>query len=926
MVVAKRLFIQVLFLLSLLVIVAEVWGATTRRRKTTTKTLKKRIRKSTTTTTAKPTTTGPKTESPNRYCRNYNRIKKNVLDTALHEDFIIGKRASTTELLDVRDRPFGTYNKKGFRLYFDSFDKVEYVRAVEACLYRKLQLLALDTPEEINDSYFGNRSLEYDLVHIYDKEPDMEFLWTSAVPCSKSDPLNKATNSCSSVTWCSNNVETRLNYSLNLDQLSRPYCMIYRRSTKQLAPMNCSFKALFLCESACSKPKCPSQNECRKDESLFEVIGGKTYLKKDHENRGVWELTNYGFFYYLGEKLVNWKENWMTCCSLGLKPLALTDWLMFHFDRPNSPLQGVVYWSAMTRAGCPLHFENCLHNASQSLSIDIICGIRKGGSCVAVSIRDPISKEVFGTSMAVKTTVCASKLLLGCQGTEKTFEIRNDASNCDLPECAGLPDCIMEDEFSVKQPLRVLLAPWRFGKWHTCCDNSILELKDEYGTWDEAYKRCCSIGMDLLSVHNPAKQYCLGNPYNNWYTNQAGYLPFRTEAWTAGRDIEACRGQLRWCTGYLNDYLKNDLTWKKGHDPRFANNSCVYIDFGDPVGPSLALADCSIKKQIICEAPMGVSFKSAMHYYPCMRNFRVKESDAKKIWNTGDLSRTNYAAKRMIQCLAEHIGLVYNSTKINEHVYLQMMSRMFYPLNAIDSMENSIQDQIAWLSSFEALHEMNDETFAFDFLVCLLQSKEMDRFWKVYDFKFERASVIPADHELNSKCFAFYNFLKNTSLCIPPNYLHTLNDSGPLLTLGPINIKRFNTSSFTACLERRGSLPYAETKQEFEMIYFYIRSVAPTLTIIWDQGYYDKFYNKFMWCRSDFGPSSPIAQIPIPVAVNATTKQDFVMLVSLPGAKPNLHAVAATEQLKYQTDVFCRFQKYVVNECLANERAKKWEY
>ncbi|XP_065336577.1 uncharacterized protein LOC135937356 [Cloeon dipterum] len=473
--------------------------------------------------------------------------------------------------------------------------------------------------------------------------------------------------------------------------------------------------------------------------------------------------------------------------------------------------------------------------------------------------------------------------------------------------------------------------------------------------------------MDLLSVHNPAKQYCLGNPYNNWYTNMADYLPFWTEAWTAGRDIESCRGQVRWCTGYLNDYLKNDLTWKKGHDPRSANNSCVYIDFGDPVGPSLALADCSKKKQIICEAPMGVSFKSAMHYYACRRNFRAKESDAEKIWNTGDLSRTSYATKKMIQCLAEHIGLVYNSTKINERVYLKMMSRMFHPLD-VDSMNKSIEDQKAWLSSFEAIYgwkkvmnfevdmsndvtddyysahfdraaemiiklyecrgikKTNEETFAFDFLACLLQSKEMDRFWKVYDFKFEQASVIPADHDLNTPCMTFDDFLKNTSLCIPPDYLLPLTESGPFLTLGPINIKRFNTSSFTACLERRGSLPYAKTKQEFEMIYKYIRSVAPNLTIIWDQGFFDTLYDEFIWCRSEFGPSRPGANIPIPVAVNVTTKQDFVMLVSLPGAKPNLHAVAATEQLKYQTDVFCRFPDYVVSKCLTNERAQTWEY
>ncbi|XP_065335333.1 uncharacterized protein LOC135936452 [Cloeon dipterum] len=455
----------------------------------------------------------------------------------------------------------------------------------------------------------------------------------------------------------------------------------------------------------------------------------------------------------------------MTCCSLGLKPLAVTNDLWDHFKKANNSVQNLVYWSAMNRNGCPLHFENFLHNLSAT-SLNSIHGIRKGGSCVAVSFREKVNIEI-DPAIVFKTTACASKLLLGCEETEKTFEIREDTiSNCDLPECTGLPDCVMEHDFFLKRPFRVLLAPWRFGNWHSCCDNSILELHDEYGTWDEAYKRCCSLGMDLLSVHNSAKQYCLGNPYKNSNSNEKGYLPFRTEAWTAGRDIDSCRGQLRWCTSYLNDYLKNDLTWKKGHDPRFANNSCVYIDFGDPVEPSLALADCSEKKQIICEAPMGVGFKSQMHYHSCRRNFRVKESDAVKMWNTGDLSRTSYAAKKMIQCLAEHIGLVYNSTKINLHVYLKLLSRMMHPINAelekkmdtnrikwnrfskhLNGEKNRILDDAFGDESrdgqysvhFDFATEMmnklyecreinitNEETFAFDFLVCLLQTKTLD--------------------------------------------------------------------------------------------------------------------------------------------------------------------------------------------------------
>ncbi|CAB3383668.1 Hypothetical predicted protein [Cloeon dipterum] len=955
MVLTNRLFIQVLFLLSILVIVAEVWGATSRRQESINKPLKKRIRSSETRTTNKETSTSSKTESNEyEFCRNYNRIKKNVQDSALSEDFIVGKRSALTELLDVRDRPYGNYNKKGFSFTFDSYDKVEYGRAVEACLYRKLQLLAKD---KIDDSYFYTRPLEF--------EP-REYLWTSAAPCSKSDPLNKTTNSCSSVTWCPNNVETRLDYTLNLGKFTPPYCLIYRNSTNQLELLDCSIKAFFTCESACSRAVISSQNNCQKDESLFEVIGRKAYLKKEHEIRGTWEKTQFGFFYYLGEKFVNWRENWMTCCSLGLKPIALTDSLLDHFNRSNI-LQGVAFWSALTRAGCPLHFENFLHNASESLNNVTIFGIRQGGSCVAVSIKETGDKEVKSAT-AVKTNVCASKLLLGCQGTEQTFDIRDYSSNCDLPVCTGLPDCVMKDEIFLKQPFRVLLAPWRFGNLHSCCDNSILELHEEYGTWDEAYKRCCSLGMDLLSVHNPAKQDCLGNPYKNSNPNEKGYLPFRTKAWTAGRDIDSCRGQLRWCTGYLNDYLKKDLKWKQGHDPRFANNSCVYINLGDPDFPSLALADCSEKKQIICEAPMGVGFKSQMHYHPCRRNYKVKESEAEKIWNTGDFSRTSYAAKNMIQCLAEHIGLVYNSTEINQHVYIKMLSRMLHPLD-VELMKKVNEHQmfkvqenkVTLPSSFEAnygkrkikifegdmledgadefslahfdfvtemmnklyecreIKKSNEDTFMFDFLVCLLQSKAVDRFWRFYDFNFEQSSVIPADHDLNSPCMTFDYFLKNDTIsCIPPNDLLLLTESGPFITLKPINLKMFNTSSFTACLERNGSLPYAETKEVFEMIYNYIRSVAPKLTIIWDQGFFDKLNGKFMWCRSDIDPLQPGATIPIPVTVNATTKQDFVMLVSLPGAKPNLHAVPATDELMYQTNVFCRFQDFVVNKCLTN--------
>ncbi|XP_065334467.1 uncharacterized protein LOC135935831 [Cloeon dipterum] len=365
---------------------------------------------------------------------------------------------------------------------------------------------------------------------------------------------------------------------------------------------------------------------------------------------------------------------------------------------------------------------------------------------------------------------------------------------------------------------------------------------------------------------------------------------------------------------------------------------------------------------------MGVDVKLKMHYQPCRRNFKVKESEAEKIWTTGDLSRTSYAAKKMIQCLAEHIGLVYNSTKINGHVYLKMMSRMFYPLDFY-SMYSSIRQQQTKYSRFKDIYgenkintflfnvvydltneyysahfdlaaeiiiklyesrEMkivNEETFAFDFLVFLLQAnKKVDSFWKLYDFTLEQRSWMPVDQDLTSPCMTFDDFVKNSSSCIDVDGLIPLTESKPFPTMRPIDTKWYGMTSFTTCLEKRGSLPFAETKKEFEMMYNLIRGVNLTMTIIWGQGFYDKRNRNFMWCRSDVGPFQPWAKIPVPVSLNAsdaTKKQDFVvMLVSLPGAKPNLHAVPPTDELIYKTEVFCRFPNYVLNEC---SRAKQAE-
>ncbi|XP_065336514.1 uncharacterized protein LOC135937298 isoform X2 [Cloeon dipterum] len=894
------------------------------------------------------------------YCRNYNLVKKNLLDSATAADFIIGKRDSEVELLDNRDRAVGTFVKKGYKILFSSLEKAKYDKAVKTCVYRNMQLLALERPEEINEIYLSS---------IYksnadESHEDLEFLWTSAAPCSKSDPLDAKTKSCSSVTWCSNDVATRLDYTLYLGRFSPPYCMIYRRSSRQLEPTNCTLEASFFCETPCSKPKCPLPDECIKDDSLFTVTKGKSYLKSGNKFGGKWIRSNNNISYFLGEKQVDWSENWKTCCSLGLKPIALTDNLTNQFDREDSPMQGLVYWTAMTRADCPYEFENCFHsNATEPFSIPTIHGVFQEGSCVAVTVRDPSAKLYLGYRIAVKTTPCISKLLLACEGPVQTFRMKKKKkTNCKVPDCTGIAECVMDDSNFLTQPFRVLLVPQRFGNWTISCSHSFLELPNEYGTWDEAYTRCCSLGMDLLSFQNPIKQHCLANP-------PKALKPPEGQFWTSGRDLNACRGKLRWCTGYLNDFLKKDLIWKAGEDPDSANNSCVFIDLSKPKMSSLALAECSEKKQILCEAPAGVGYKLQVPALFCRKIYMVKEAEAYTLWNSGDLSRAGSGAKKMIQCLAEFAGLFYSSTKLNKQTYLNMVSKIITSTIDLQKMftimtnkrdwfrayketygeqkvQNMIEDMskntmedfylepfqlgtelINKLDDCSAIPESGEATFAFGFVQCLLQSKELQRFWKAYSYQSDQFSVIPAQDEISSPCLKLQNYLQNTFLCIPPAILAQLGDSGPFISGVPINVQKLNTSSYTACLERRGSLPYAETKEMFFQLYSFFRSVAPNLTIIWDQAFFSSNDRVLAWCRSGLNPFNPSDRVAVPIAVKgAATTKEPLMLISLPGPKPNLRAVSATEELLYQTDVFCRFPQPVVTECTANNSLPEWAY
>ncbi|XP_065332685.1 uncharacterized protein LOC135934691 [Cloeon dipterum] len=157
------------------------------------------------------------------------------------------------------------------------------------------------------------------------------FVWTSGM-AEGSNCGNAA------YSWCAGNrtIIDANAFDLPLEISKKERCLALSTMTKTLVRMSCTTPNYFFCEYKCKTVSCTSNQMCEtsKNNALFESGTGKI---KRQSVSGVWAewkqtigVKKYSYTSYIfGYKKVTWSENLKICCSLGMKPIKVTDELLF---------------------------------------------------------------------------------------------------------------------------------------------------------------------------------------------------------------------------------------------------------------------------------------------------------------------------------------------------------------------------------------------------------------------------------------------------------------------------------------------------------------------------------------------------------------------------------------------------------------------
>jgi len=84
-----------------------------------------------------------------------------------------------------------------------------------------------------------------------------------------------------------------------------------------------------------------------------------------------------------------------------------------------------VYWTALSRSGCPTHFTNCFHTVAPFFAGEEVMSLPLfGGSCIAgIVMRREISP---------KPIRCDAKLRLACEGDAKNLKQKTKVLKCKI--------------------------------------------------------------------------------------------------------------------------------------------------------------------------------------------------------------------------------------------------------------------------------------------------------------------------------------------------------------------------------------------------------------------------------------------------------------------------------------------------------------
>ncbi|XP_065336686.1 uncharacterized protein LOC135937461 [Cloeon dipterum] len=345
------------------------------------------------------------------------------------------------------------------------------------------------------------------------------------------------------------------------------------------------------------------------EQSLFGADGSLI----DYEEYGGWEEAC-GSLYFFGNELMNFKQNFDFCCSIGMLPLMVeNDWkrscLSKFIDGPNWKYN-VRFWSTGKRMDPTTFVWYDKRTTFKTNYWRYAQPSNTNGTEDCVMINILMFNE---TVVQLDDRNCERVTPNSCVGPT------TPKPKCSFPECPYM-NCTIHPSFHTILPdgaTSYLTTPNDHGVWVDIDYRTFMLSKDsDIRTFDEALAACCALDLTLLSLHQGYKFNFLARAFKN--------LSIATgKFWTAGSDA-GCEGTYGFCS--TNRTINwNESFWMQNQpdDTGPSNQDCLAVN---AFNKQALLSDepCTAKLRYICEG--RTSNKVKAHELECIAAYNITPS------------------------------------------------------------------------------------------------------------------------------------------------------------------------------------------------------------------------------------------------------------------------------------------------------------
>ncbi|XP_059482368.1 macrophage mannose receptor 1-like [Neocloeon triangulifer] len=516
----------------------------------------------TTTTTTSTTTTTATTTTTRPPCLTYPcSVKAGALNA--------NGQVDTTKLQNA------TFQQACDRLYVFGLDLLSWTEAASYCCSLGMQLLSIETREEMvciydlmNSEDGANLTGEY-FTSGSDYQIASSFVWCTA----NFTPFNS-----SAIYW--NRDEPSKTSFLGAQE----DCVSVKLSTGQqkknvLNDVECSAKMKFICEvpvPPTTKPPCLPYT-CEMNKTLLD---SDDFLMPNAPINGNLRIAC-GRMYFFGKEQGDWASSASKCCQMNMHLTALetVEERQCYNNMIRTPYYGTGFPFITWTGASDQYHENLFTWCTPKRGSNIINSAlfsgnepsNGGGIENCVSLNADAAKNV-----AYNDASCATVYRYNCETV---------APDCPFPECP-VYTC-------VKDPEKYALSrAWKKppdGEFRSSCGKQYFVSNISLNP-TEALAECCKYGLKLLSVESKEELDCLVDTIKmEVRTPQYNY-------WTSGTNLGyGCDFTYGWCG---NNVLAPNISAILETPTNPLNERCIQFK---PANSTLDDLSCSIRQRFICE-------------------------------------------------------------------------------------------------------------------------------------------------------------------------------------------------------------------------------------------------------------------------------------------------------------------------------------